>query len=86
MTARWRLALLAFALSNVASMTAQGPAVDRVMRHRPDDGIGRLSTHKGSRLVACGFEWTAAISAVCAATTQKYVFAIDWSPIRSSIR
>jgi hypothetical protein len=34
MSGRWRLALLAFNLSNVATMTAQGPAVDRVMRKK----------------------------------------------------
>ena len=34
MTGKWRLALFAFVLSNVATMTAQGPAVDRVVRKR----------------------------------------------------
>lgn len=34
MTGKWRLALFAFALSNIATMTAQGPAVNRVMRKK----------------------------------------------------
>ena len=34
MTGRWRLAVLLFTLVHVATTTAQGPAVDRVMRKK----------------------------------------------------
>lgn len=34
MTVKWQVAALAFALSNIATMTAQGPSVDRVMRKK----------------------------------------------------
>ena len=36
MTGRWRLAALIFALADIATMTAQGPAVDRLMRRKLD--------------------------------------------------
>lgn len=34
MTGRWRLTVLLFALAHIATTTAQGPAVDRVMRRK----------------------------------------------------
>jgi|SRR4249919_3562083 hypothetical protein len=34
MTGRWRVAVLLFAILHVATTTAQGPAVDRVMRRK----------------------------------------------------
>jgi len=34
MTIRWRMSLVVFALLNIGAMTAQGPAVDRVMRKK----------------------------------------------------
>ncbi len=36
MTGRWRLAVLLFALVHATTTTAQGPAIDRVMRKKLD--------------------------------------------------